>query len=335
MITVGLDARVLLLAGLVIADPSSAPPDFQMPNLPITAEARRRFEPLAAHPAVRRHAKFDRRVLLVDRAKMLLESASPLPRLAEDIPPTTDLVEWAGGAESFAAWREELRDFARASDVEGLAKDGAALLNGALPKFDAYIRGFDSQARIEAYTGLPFDGAYAVVLNPFSTDDTGGSVTDSEGRWRVFSLVPFHGVVPTPMDLSPVRIFHELTHGTLDVVTNAYRARIEAQPGLREGHVRGADPRDWFPFFREHLNDVISARLAAVAGSERTSYTGSDPADSPLLARLAEYEARRDRYPTLAHFYPRLLELGAEPPASKPPRLGRERRKLWLLELAR
>ncbi len=279
-----------------------------------------------------------------DRSQILLR-LSPPPELAERLTVQYALADKAGGRPALDRWLEGLRGFSRASGFPEILARRRALLEPALARFREREAKIDFLGKIEAYAGLPLIGTYSVFLSPF---DAPGGVANSvaelgDGRMDISSAI---GPELREGDLDfwtarvPGTLWHESAHGVLDGLADIYADVIARDK-------QGAQDAGWDCYgqwrqcVREHLVRAVMLRLldrelGRQAAQDQLAFETEHhayPYLLPMLDSLRLYEAARDRYPTLADFYPSLLTVfpngkGALPEAWSPPDdLGPAQRK--------
>ena len=267
-------------------------------------------------------ASYDRE----QRGHALLHLSGP-PAVAERLPVPNAYVEQAGGRRAFESWRRSLRAAAGPA-FDAYLSSTAAALEPDLARFRRAVEGADYVRRIEAYTGLVFEGAYRIAVSPHYPP--GAMVNDvmtrEDGTYEVASLFggsrPASGPFNWALDDVPPAVWHELAHAVLDAAADLHGDAIARSAALR-GAIPGGCYGEWRQCVKEHVVRAVYLRLMerhfGPAEAAR-ALAQVDPAHFPYLkamvARLEQYEKDRKRWPTLASFYPRLLE--ALPPVSGP-----------------
>ncbi|MBI3565929.1 MAG: DUF4932 domain-containing protein, partial [Elusimicrobia bacterium] len=109
----------------------------------------------------------------------------------------------------------------------------------------------------------------------------------------------------------PTALWHQLAHGYWDAQVEAARADLAQRADGRKEPCFGS----WEQCVKENVVRAVTARLIEKAGgpkaAKRFLYNGDEdmyPVMPELLKRLQEYEAQRDRYPTLDSFLPRFFD---------------------------
>lgn len=255
------------------------------------------------------------RVPFGERAQVLLR-LGPAPELrASDVPLTISAAVGTPGQVSL--WLASLRKLARSTAaVEALALERRESAP-ALEAFRVALASGAFVASIEEYTGLPLAGTHTLALSPFhEASGVANVVADgADGSVAVTSLFGPERKSGAPEYWSvrvPGTLWHEEGHGIVDPLADAYAARIErARPADKEAICYG----EWRQCVREHVVRAImlrlmERRLGREAAEEQLVF--ENPARFrwllPMVERLKEYEADRARWPTIADFYPRLLD---------------------------
>lgn len=318
--------------------------EFSMANSrsPYASAIEAHFAHLAEHPALEHLRTLRReRGVSYDALPSLAVHLGPLPELAELVPfdaaPERLDVRWGDQARVFV---EHLRDFARQGRAEeffGAQRPFYAeveqrlrarlLTSPALPWFDSFF-GQRPGARYVAIAGLLCGGGnYGVGVR--HAGNVGEEITPVFGCWSFDAEgVPvFDGAyLPT--------FVHELCHSYTNPIVDRHLALLEPL-GRRLFAARSAQmQRQAYTNGRTVLYEtfvracVVRCRAdteGAQGGVEQARYeTQRHFTWVPALAEaLREYQADRERYPTLDAFVPRLAQvLEAELPAleaSRPP----------------
>jgi hypothetical protein len=190
---------------------------------------------------------------------------------------------------------------------------------------DVYVAltaGKSLDSTVMAYAGMP-DLAFQVVLaRTISTGSTTPSVDPARARdpARTIFLTP-DGVYPTRSYRSPNYVWLALGH---QMVHEVVRRLLVERPDLLEHgwHLREATEQEmarvgyagayWEDILAEQLARALTIRVLGAANptitwAARAEALNTDMALVPWLEDvLAQYEAARDTFPTLASFAPRL-----------------------------
>ncbi|MFW6330871.1 MAG: DUF4932 domain-containing protein [Gemmatimonadota bacterium] len=231
----------------------------------------------------------------------------------------------AGGRARLDAFLAGLRDFAVDSGfVDWFAAQASghrAMLAGCRAALDR-----DYVADLVDYFGERCD-SYTLILAPLAhAGGFGPRVRRADGGRAAFAVVGPKSIedgVPafgTPAQLRRL-LWHELSHSHVNHLTERYLDGFMGPVTDLQGHIRPEVERyvpwdvhvaDWVS---EHVVRGITTRLAyrelgraegdAALELELTGF----PFTAEVAARLEQYERRRDRYPTLADFYPELVAL--------------------------
>lgn len=278
-------------------------------------EALRRFSDLSHHPAPAFYR--ERLAPRPDELDQAVARLSPPPELAERLPFIGAWKHLFGGAEGAEEWVARLRDFAREARFTQFLREAGPTLKPELSRLGERVRRLRPAQSFEEYAGLPFRGRLTVVAAPLRRPGMGGGVVtrraDGDCDVSVFVGPRLH---EPRLEFDDPRLatalWHEMAHCALDPLADLL-APDEARPGNQQD-------------LREHVAEAVALRLTArVAGTAAYAIALADQsATDPVLLsamvdRLAQYETRRDLYPTLAHFYTRLRALT---PAAAPKTTG-------------
>ena len=249
------------------------------------------------------------------RAQILMRLGPP-PALVglENVPES--VVAAAGGAPAVAAWLGELRALApqRAAALEA----ERAALEPAVEAFRARLSSGAFTRALEEYAGLPLPGRHGVILSAFHAAGGIANVVRElpDGGVEISSLFGPDWLGRSPDFWTarvPGTVWHEQGHGALDPLADLWAAQIErAKPADAASICYG----QWRQCVREHVVRAVMIRLmdrrlgpGAAAEQRRFEKPGGYRWLDAMEERLKEYEADRARYPTLADFYPRLLDV--------------------------
>ena len=169
----------------------------------------------------------------------------------------------------------------------GVPLHNCALISGMLLHHGGFAVSFERDTTTEAYA----------LIGPT------GSVDDQPTFGRAADIV---GIV-----------WHEFSHTFVNPLTAAHPDAVVATAHLWEGleaRMRGQNYSSWETTINEHIVRAITTRLiycklgqaagdAALADEMKRGFVYV----APLVEQLRQYEAQRERYPTLADFYPQLL----------------------------
>ena len=319
-IEVQTDARLELAGAAQLLSEAAPPKGFAPLESPYVRALRARLATFKDLPAVRINEEPAMRDFDFGARSQILLRLSPLPDLLERAPVEYALVDHAGGAETLARWLDALREFSRAAGFPALWQREAAALEPAVARFRDEERKQDYLGALEAYAGLPLIGTQTAYLAPLQS--SGSNVTSilKDGSMEISSVF---GPDPRGDFWSgrvPSTLWHEGAHGVIDGLSDLYADRLAVSSGAPT-LMRPGCYGDWNQCAREHLVRAVMIRLIALrlgeaAAREQLAIEGEKtfPCLPALLEKLKIYETRRAEYPTLADYYPRLLE--AFPPGN-------------------
>lgn len=329
-----LDGIMELLAFDLTAGAKGKPhaTDFMHPDIEYVRAARKWFAPFKDHPAIRHRARTDIRAFDLGQRGQGLMRLSALPELKPHSQISIAfLAHYVGGDAELELFLQHMRDFARDSKFTEFFESKKRLLDADLAKMKADIEATDYIGKIEAYTGLPFEGRYAFVLSPFISSDTGANIVQrgDDGLADIISVLgPTEhttGLISTTYHRLHARIWHEAAHGVLDNVTELYGEDIARKQPPQKKATR--EYQNWMHHVREHMVRSVMLRLVSLEISAALSdaeLQHEEECGLPHLKafkkRIAEYEKDRKKFPTFASFYPRLLDVLPAPPKGAPAR---------------
>ena len=249
------------------------------------------------------------------RAQVVMR-LGPAPELdAKSVP--TAIAAGLGAPDEVTRWLEALRALSRFPATAGALAQERRELAPALAKFQERLSSGAFVAGMEEYTGLPLPGTHRVFLSPFHSAGGVANVVASaaDGTVEVSSLLGPARVGSVEEYWTarvPGTLWHEEAHAVLDPLADAWAERIErARPVDSSAICYG----EWRQCVREHVVRAVMIRLLARrpgpdAAADQLAF--ENPARFrwlvPMIERLKAYEADRARWPTLADFYPLLLD---------------------------
>lgn len=326
-----LDGIMELLAFDLTAGAKGKPhaTDFMHPDIEYVRAARKYFAPYKSHPAIKHRALPAIRAFDLGQRGQGLMRLSPLPELKPHSQISIAfLAHYVGGDAELELFLQHMRDFAKDSKFMEFFDAKSRLLDADLAKMRSEIEETDYIGKIEAYTGLPFEGRYAFVLSPFIQSDTGANIVQrgDDGLADIISVLgpiePTSGPITTGYHRLHARIWHEAAHGVLDNVTELYGEDIAKKQPPQKKATR--EYQNWMHHVREHMVRSVMLRLVSLEISAALSdneLKHEEECGLPYLQafkkRVAEYESGRRKYPTFADFYPRLLDVLPSPPKGK------------------
>lgn len=283
------------------------------------------------HPAVRLYAQIRRAAkgregLGID---LLYYTAPPAlaPRDPESRPPYM-----IDGAEKEAreAFLAALREFSQASDFPRFFREHRALYRGIEAAARRDLGPVDPVATIESYLGMAIESRCRYLLSPLYRNEALSSFIEPyPDPWARTGPIkkPFEVYTLTPYDLSggedvprtdlgrpSGRIWQEPLYVFIDPSFYFFDRANALQPdAFFRLAVPGCPPRSVncakalvVQALVDRLNRKAYGAPADPGTGERARYV------TALETRLQEYEAHRDRYPTLWTFYPRLFAVFGE-----------------------
>jgi hypothetical protein len=312
---VRLDPKLELVGAIALLAPGPDPRGFVRRGREYDREVRRLFSAEARRAPALPDGDF---VELCDFVDKLTDELKPNPDYPGSRRP--ERAPWLARLRSF---RDEARFDERFPALEAAAEPELKPLREAI--------GLPNAAkRVEAYTGLPFDGSYVVTASPFLENERmrNSVLFRGDGTYELRTIIGLDDRRADReyflKDRVPITIWHQLEHGTIDILADLHRAEISRKRGAYKKL-----PWDcfssWENCVKENVVRAVYLRLAALDLGEAVAKRALDdepaaqwPRMGALLERLKEYEADRKRWPTLAHFYPRLLEVFPDDPGKGP-----------------
>lgn len=282
----------------------------------------KRFGAFRDHPAValyRDLAAIDARE---EAAVTTLIYYSDPPELAlKDRNADIHFVNGPGEAEEMQRFLHELRSFARASDFKGFFRDNRAFYGKLEDAARTSLGAVDPVAEIERYLGLSLASRSHYILMPrhaathafivpypLPPANMGAESFDAYTMSPDLAVEGFASVVwsePLFVFIDPSFYYFEKLNipDPADFYGAAFaRCRLASPDCVKHFAVSA---------IIEHLDR--KAKAPSLSGKDRTAAaTPEGRIVKALSERLDEYDARRDLYPTLWHFYPRWFSVFEE-----------------------
>jgi hypothetical protein len=284
------------------------------------ADALAHFEPVKDHRAVRLFREMSEDRFRFDAVPKVVLTFGPPPALPGVAPVDPSVLRRAGGSRRVHEFAAALRDFARESRFESFLSRHQALY----ARIEAEL-GPAVEAAIEplrAYTGLALDNCTLVpgpLIHNGGFQATIGAGSDA----RVYAIVgPFgeRGGEPLFSENGSVAWLaqHEFSHSFVNPLVEKFSREVDRTKKLYDpikADMQKQAYGDWPTAVHEHIIRAITVRLAWARSQEAGDRAlAIDEGRGfkyvrALAARLEQYEAARDKYPTFETFFPRLLEV--------------------------
>lgn len=218
---------------------------------------------------------------------------------------SASFIRHAGGEDNLERFLRELRDFARRVRFMSFYNENKPWFLSHKREGEKKIPGRDCLAALERYVGCALRCRYRIIW----------PLLYSSGELRSYIIpYPYQGAgveVSGPFEAFTIAAWKEQRERwPYFLWAEPLYIPIEKLHAQARRQVYQPSPKD-----KECLVSTISWRLSLGAfSSTRQAEPGSDrgkmsPLVRALCQRLKEYENDRRRYPTLASFYPRLLEV--------------------------
>ncbi len=313
------DSRLELLGAVQLLSPGKPPKGFSAGKNAATLELERRFAPWRTHPGVAANGALSRELDYRDRVELVGRLSPAFEPQARYFLPSRSIAA-AGGRQRVDDWLAGLRAFAEEAGFEAYRAEAAKAEAAALEPARLRLEAGAFLVKIESYTGVAFQGSYAVtatafldkevMLNDVWPREGGGYELRTVFGWdRSLALDDYFW-----KERLPAVLWHQYAHGLLDPLADLQPERLAR---LAEANKRVSWNSDWTASFKENIVRAVYIRLVTrelgpEAGArlrEDAQEEANFPKTDELLARLQEYERSRDKHPTLAVFYPRLLDV--------------------------
>ncbi len=287
-------------------------------------KAESRFSPFRGHPAVKSFEALSSEGSREAALATVLIYYSPPPELALlDKTAYFHYLRGRGEREEMDRFLEELRAFSRAADFMGFFAENRDLYRKIEGKTRQAFAGLDPVAALESYLGMPLSSRVHYIqpllyetnhnfIVPYPLPETAAGAESFD----VYTLGVKNGDYYFWNELLFVFIdpsFHYFDALNVPVKEEFY--------GPEVARCRRVAP----DCAKSYVIDAIRYRLLKKnRPSAARSFDLGNPYVRALAGRLEEYERRRDLYPTLWDFYPRLLSVFPERafPSAPPAKLA-------------
>jgi len=284
-----------------------------------------RFAPFRAHPAVKLFAASAARG--EDASALAMQYLTPLPELkwAKDPALARDVVDRAGGRAEFERFLTALRDFSAKSRFPEYFKEHRRAFLRYEGEARAELDRRDLAKLVRDYAGPGPDFTLVYVLPviytpgltcyiipyPYAGPKRNGGrrvagpfdVITIARRYEVDASRPYYGLD----DAAWRGALNEALHLSVDSAFYDYEDELAARKSVFQGLEGGDCAGGWTQCSTAILVSALATRLDP---RHRPDENGGKRAklEAALVARLAEYENDRKRYPTLADFFPRWID---------------------------
>lgn len=282
-------------------------------------DATNRFERFKTHRAVRLFSEMSQSHFAYDAVPRALLCYSAPPELRPVAPVDKKVLRRAGGQAKLNAFIIALRDFARASDFDGFVKSHAndyAQVEAALrPDVEAAVQA------LRSYTGLPLRNC-ELVAGMLIHNGGFQATVQTEPTPTTYAIIGAFGVAQgLPVFTANGSVSYVAQHEFSHSFVNPFVEKNVAAVNRYDGLFKAIKPQmaklayaDWETVVHEHIVRAIVIRLAhlraapagdrILANEEKQGFRYV----RALAERLKDYEAARDKYPTINVFLPELLQ---------------------------
>jgi hypothetical protein len=294
-------------------------------DFPYLAGVEERFGPFREHDVVRQYEAMAARGFWLTHPPSAMLHLSPPPPLAEEIPVNEFTVRMAGGREALDTFLGGACRFADESGFMSWFQDQAPLHRAMVARYRDRLE-WDYVADLVEYYGDRRE-SYTVILAPLSHGGGfGPRVRRPDGRYDAFAIIGPRTVEDGVPDFGAGRVarylfWHEFSHSHVNHLTDRHLDRLIGPVSVLQGDVR-AEVEEYVPWevhvsdwVSEHVVRAVTTRLThwklgpAEAGIELRREVERFPFVAEVCDALVEYEQDRARYPTLAAYYPRIVDV--------------------------
>ncbi len=320
-ISVSVDPRLELESVVqLLSSADGDPAGFVRRDTPYAWLIDRRFGELHKHAAVKLQSKsYFKGFNFLDRDLFLLRLSTP-PELAEPAALPFAFYDRAGGKEKVELWLKDLRAFSKDAEFSKTFAPLCELMAPPVAAFRSELDKADYLAKLESYAGLDLIGGYSVLLSPLSADGSVASDINEleDGSLSITTVLgprdtPSFGIEFWSPSLRAL-LWNKAGHGIADPLADLYPDAVAQSSSAFKPGTGCMD--DWPQCLKEHVVRAVTLRLIArefgdAAAEEQLRFENDKnfPYLPAMVERLRDYENAREDYPTLADFYPKLLEV--------------------------
>ncbi len=298
------------------------------------------FQPFKHHPAVKLAAKLRRtRGVSFDAPMGLAVHLAGPPGLEEQVPfdPHPEALDGRWRLDEVRAFVREARAFARETRFMEFFEAQRGLYELATARMKKTMAQHARLEWFDQFFGQRAGASFHVLLGMLNGPSCYGPRLSTEGKSQMYCILGVwvcdqQGAPDFPEAVLPT-VVHEFNHSYINPLVDRHAAGFEKAGKALYQRVRDSMRRqaygNWQTMMRESLVRacVVRYRLAnegqsAAAGQVRQQHGRGFAWTGELSALLGEYEAQRDRYPTLDAFMPRIVEFfdgyAARQPETRP-----------------
>ena len=283
------------------------------------------FAPYSSHPAVELCRKRAKRSFRYDAVASVMLASTSLPDLRLERDPPSDVIRRAGGRGAVREWLAALSDFSSKSRFPEFYDSQKATFDRVTANLKAQVDNVDFVKQLEDYFGTS-QHSYNIVLGMLiHSGGFGPRYQRPGGAFDIYGVIGplrLDGDLPGFGNRTSVEylVWHEFGHSFVNPLVDEYKGEIRKTSRLYkpiQEAMRKMAYGNWQSCVHEHIVRAVTIRLTARDRGEADAQsrlrmerdTRGFRYVEPLVERLKEYEAARDRYPTFAGFFPRLIEV--------------------------
>jgi hypothetical protein len=320
-------------------------------DFPYKVDVSEYFSAYKDHPAVKLFAEMSLSGFNFDAPPDAMLHLSNPPELTLEVPFTRNLKRRAGGQERLEKFIQELRDFAQKTNFRSFFEAHKGTYSKLVSDTYGKMQGVDFIATLENYYGMK-QLSYNIILAPLFHSGGFGPRIDPEGssspvrnfinslqylifnKWSGKSYEIYNICGPTGVENGIPSFgtqvgfrqlaWHEFGHSFVNPLSESFKNRIKISEyssffaPIRE-KMEKEGYSNWETCVNEHIVRAVTARLTFIhfgkqAGEDelRDQKSNGFAYIELLCKKLEEYEIRRDKYPTLADFFPEMISVFGE-----------------------
>ncbi|MBS1786935.1 MAG: DUF4932 domain-containing protein [Acidobacteria bacterium] len=283
-------------------------------------DVEKHFAPFKEHRAIKLFAEMSKTRFAYDAVPKAMLAYSNPPELKPRVESAFDTVRRAGGKQKLEEFIAALRDFAQASKFNEFFAAHAETYERALsflrPDADRALR------ELRTYTGLKLENCFLIagmlVHNGGFQATLGGK--ENPEIYAIIGALGSKNEIPVFSVDGSVRylVHHEFSHSYINPLVEKFDDELQKHAALYEP-IKEAMQRqaynNWPTAVHEHIVRAITIRLAYARSQEAGDWLLKAEEERgfkyvrALSEKLKEYEATRNRYPTITDFFPELIKV--------------------------
>jgi hypothetical protein len=239
--------------------------------------------------------------------------------LRDDVVWPEAVLQRAGGRESLEEFAAHLRGFCEATAFAGFYVAHAAYYERLVAAVIAKLGAKDYVRELEAFYGVHHSSYTLILVSLYGHVGFGPYLDTLPGERQIYNILGPQGIqagIPVFGDPGYFATMqrHEFSHSFVNPLTEKHWDQAKAYAHLYDALPRQEVCGEWNECVNEYIIRAVTTYLA-FQDSETAGQAALEAERArnvvlidDLLARIREYAAHREQYPTFDDYYPHLLE---------------------------